>query len=62
MQIEQASFAQAPAEHELARLNQIEPQLVLVFGAVSALTRPGLLAQLTKAFPTAELAGCTTAG
>lgn len=62
MQIEQATFAQAPADDQLARLNQIEPQLVLVFGAVAALTRPGLLAQLTKAFPAAELAGCTTAG
>lgn len=62
MQIAQATFAQAPADPQLARLNQIDPQLVLVFGAVAALTRPGLLDQLTQAFPTAELAGCTTAG
>lgn len=62
MNIEQATFSQVPAAQELAALSAIAPQLVLVFGSVTAMTRPGLLDSLTAAFPGAELAGCTTAG
>ncbi len=62
MKIEQGTFAQAPSAQDLAALSAIAPQLVLVFGSVAAMTRPGLLDILRAAFPVAELAGCTTAG
>ncbi|MEW5773253.1 MAG: FIST N-terminal domain-containing protein [Thermodesulfobacteriota bacterium] len=37
-------------------------QLVLAFGSASAFARPELLAGLSRTFPSACLAGCTTAG
>ncbi|MEO8347504.1 MAG: FIST N-terminal domain-containing protein [Acidobacteriota bacterium] len=38
------------------------PQLVLTFGSPSALKEPGLLEEVTNAFPDALLFGCSTAG
>lgn len=56
------SRAGAPAASVLASLQAIEPDLVLVFGSVAALTEPGFAEALRTVFPKAGLAGCTTAG
>jgi hypothetical protein len=62
MQVKQASFARTPQTADLAPLAGIQPQLVLVFGSVAALTAPGLTERLVEAFGEVSLAGCTTAG
>ena len=62
MLVKQATFAQTPHTADLAPLAAIDPQLVLVFGSVAALTATGMLGRLLEAFPSASLAGCTTAG
>jgi len=62
MKIVQATLNGGPFRDELAPLAAIEPQLVLAFGAVARITEPGLLDALQTAFPSATLAGCSTAG
>lgn len=62
MIVRQATFSKAPEVCELARLADIEPQLVFVFGSVDAIQEPGLLDKLLAVFGSAHLAGCTTAG
>jgi hypothetical protein len=62
MQIKQTSFSRTPQPADLAPLAALQPQLVLIFGSVSALTEPKLLQRLLEAFGDASLAGCTTAG
>lgn len=47
---------------EWSDLATIEPQLVLVFGSVALLSRPGWQAALQAACPTAQIVGCSTAG
>jgi hypothetical protein len=47
---------------QLTALTQINPDLVLVFGSVQLLCKTDLVQGLTKAFPLAQLVGCTTAG
>lgn len=47
---------------DLEELGRIDPGLVLVFGAVAALAQPGFHRMLADAFPSAALAGCSTAG
>lgn len=56
------SRAGAPAADDLAPLQAIDPDLVLVFGSVAALTEPGSADRLRALFPGAGLAGCSTAG
>lgn len=51
-----------PDASSLAPLAAINPQLVILFGSVEQLSRPGLISTLKQAFPTAALAGCSTAG
>lgn len=46
----------------LQDLRRLEPQLVLVFGAVSSLVETGLADVLAEALPNAVRVGCTTAG
>lgn len=47
---------------DLAPLAQLAPQLVLVFGSVDSLGKPGFLEQLKSACPQAQWVGCSTAG
>lgn len=56
------SQAGAPTADDLVALRDIDPDLVLVFGSVAALTEPGFAEGLRTLFPRAGLAGCTTAG
>lgn len=46
----------------LAPLVDLQPDLVLVFGAVRFFETPTLLSQLQRLLPSAALAGCSTAG
>ncbi|MBF0307975.1 MAG: FIST C-terminal domain-containing protein [Magnetococcales bacterium] len=46
----------------LAPLAALEPQLVLVFGSESVFAEESMFPRLREAFPTALLAGCSTAG
>jgi len=62
MKVQQTTFAQTPSADDLAPLAAIAPQLILVFGSVSALTAPDLLPTLVGAFGSAAMAGCSTAG
>lgn len=63
MEIKQALITgDGPDLSSLAPLAAIHPQLVILFGSVDQLARPGLLDTLTRAFPGASLAGCSTAG
>ena len=62
MRILQLCLPHTPSASDLAPLAAIEPQLVLVFGAVVRFNDPALPAALSLAFPDSELAGCTTAG
>ncbi|MBF0613554.1 MAG: hypothetical protein G8237_00365 [Magnetococcales bacterium] len=63
MQIRQQLFKDGVVQAEgLHSLVEIAPNLVLVFGSATALAQSGLHAVLRTAFPTAHLAGCSTAG
>jgi hypothetical protein len=62
MKILQACFSRCPGVADLAELSGLQPQLVLVFGAVALINQPELLGNLRAAFPDAQLAGCSTAG
>ena len=54
MLVRQNTFPDTPTPADLAELARIEPQLVLVFGSVRALTAPGLLPMLQAAFADAK--------
>lgn len=45
-----------------ASLAALQPQLVLVFGAIDFFTAPAFVDALYAAFPAARIAGCSTAG
>lgn len=62
MKVKQAVCPQPEGEWPLQPLQAIEPQLVLVFGAVRFFESPGFFDRLRAAFPGAILAGCSTAG
>jgi hypothetical protein len=64
MQVQQATFNSpaADASAALAPLAALEPNWVLVFGAVSFFTDAGFVATLRQSFPGAVLLGCSTAG
>ncbi|MFY8017369.1 MAG: FIST signal transduction protein [Inhella sp.] len=62
MRIQQHRSTSTPTSHDLAALQALNPQLVLVFGAVARFDDEELLPNLRSAFPQSELAGCTTAG
>lgn len=49
-------------DEQLASLRMPEASLLLVFGSVDHLTRPGLFDKLRAAAPQASLLGCSTAG
>lgn len=49
-------------DEQLASLRMPEAGLLLVFGSVDHLTRPGLFDKLRAAVPQASLLGCSTAG
>lgn len=51
-----------PLSAKLAELKAIEPNLLLVFGAVEHFTAMPLHQTLRNAFPDAHLIGCSTAG
>lgn len=61
MQIRQADLLSLD-ESALLSLREIDPQLVLVFGAIDALGDAGRLTELRRALPGAQFAGCSTAG
>ncbi|MBF0453408.1 MAG: FIST C-terminal domain-containing protein [Magnetococcales bacterium] len=46
----------------LAPLQRISPDLILVFSALEVMADPLFLTTLQQSFPTAKLAGCSTAG
>ena len=63
MKIEQTSAGNvASLSDRLAGLAQIEPNLVIVFAAPGPMDDPRLVPLLRRAFPTAVLTGCSTAG
>ena len=62
MKITQVNCSASATEQDLARLAAAQPQLLLVFGSVAQICRPGLLQSLRQALPGAVLAGCSTAG
>ena len=47
---------------KLAALEDITPQLVLVFGSIKLIDQAPLLTQLAQRFPEAQRVGCSTAG
>ena len=62
MKVAQIHCGQMPDAASLKPLAAIAPQLVLAFGNVAGLARPGLLQQLRDALPEAVLAGCSSSG
>jgi hypothetical protein len=63
MKIEQTTAHDVVAlSGQLAELAQIDPDLVIVFAAPGLMGDPELLPILRAAFPSAALAGCSTAG
>lgn len=46
----------------LDELQALQPDLVLVFAALAHLQQPDFFSQMRQAFPSAVLAGCSTAG
>ncbi len=62
MRCQQVRLNQAPDSASLQPLAALQPQLVIVFGAVARLQEEALLPALKAAFPQAALAGCSTAG
>jgi hypothetical protein len=55
--IAESGWTPKPAQTTLAKA-----QLVLVFGATAALKQPGLIEEIRKMYPAAQLLGCSTAG
>lgn len=62
MEIRQATFFSAPDESQLGPLAEIDPHLLLVFGAAARVTDPALPAVLARVFPLAHYAGCSSSG
>lgn len=62
MKVEQAICPEPEGDWPVHALQAIDPQLVLVFGAVRFFETPGFFERLRAAFPRAVLAGCSTAG
>lgn len=52
----------ADIKRVVAPLSELEPQLVLIFGAVTFLAEADVVATLQEVFPAAALLGCSTAG
>ncbi|MBF0263952.1 MAG: FIST C-terminal domain-containing protein [Gammaproteobacteria bacterium] len=46
----------------VSELNDIQPQLILVFASIEFFTKPDFFIQLKENFPSAQIAGCSTAG
>jgi hypothetical protein len=62
MKVAQITCTQMPDAASLRPLAAIAPQLVLAFGNVAGIARPGLLQPLREAMPEALLAGCSSSG